>query len=91
MFAKIDITYTLEGEEPVTVSPKIGSFLAFEEEFNVGLTVFQDQKLSHMAWLAWETSRHNKLDVPATYEGFKDALEDLGVGAADDVPLNETQ
>ena len=70
-----------------TVRPTVGTFVRFERQFDVAIgELASGIALQHVAWLAWEASRHQGRNVPATFDAFIDQVTNLAV-EADDSPL----
>jgi major membrane immunogen (membrane-anchored lipoprotein) len=76
---------TSNGDEEVSVTPRV--VVAFEREFQTGLgRAFQsDQKAEHMFWLAWKASGSKK-----SFDSWLDDLVDVQIVEAVERPLPET-
>lgn len=88
----IDLTLTVELDdgERWDVTPKLATYVRFEDKFSTAVTAaFTDGNihLKHLAWIAWEGSRRAGHTVPL-FDEFVDKLVSLDV-TEDSAPLVE--
>ncbi len=88
----IDLTLTvqLEDGERWEITPKLATFVRFEEQFDTAVSsAFAEGTihLKHLAWLAWDGARRSGRTVPL-FDAFVDKLVDLDV-VNNDAPLVE--
>lgn len=77
---ELDISLTLIDGEKITVRPTFGTFVKFEREHGKGMKTFAEEgKLTDLAWLTWEACRHQKKNVPESFEQFIDQVEGIEV------------
>lgn len=94
MSGNINFT-TKSGSYTVDIA-SIKNTVAFERHFNVSAQVLQmAPRLEYIAFLAWTAARSAGIDVPDTFDGFLDEVEDLevidGEDAADANPTDGGQ
>lgn len=80
-----NIRFTLVGGEPLTVdiSPARHAIL-FERHFDTSAEILQmAPRLDHIAFLAWSAATSAGLAVPAEFDDFVLALDDIEVIAGD--------
>ncbi len=79
----IDLTLTvqLEDGERWDVTPKLATYVRFEDKFSTAVSAAFAEgtvHLKHLAWIAWDGSRRAGRTVPL-FDEFVDKLEDLDV------------
>lgn len=82
---------TKDAAAPTRITTEIVDMIAFEQEWNVSISVLgDDPKMSHLSWLAWHATHR----IGKTQLGFMEwaaTLEDItGEEAEVPVPLEST-
>lgn len=75
-----NIEFTVKSGSYVVDIASIKNTVAFERHFNVSAQVLQmAPRLEYIAYLAWTAAKSQGLNVPDTFDGFLDEVEDLEV------------
>lgn len=75
-----DIEFTIDGHTHVVGISSIKNTVEFERHFNVSAQVLSmSPRVEYVAFMAYTAAQSAGIDVPDTFDGFLDVVEDLQV------------
>jgi len=84
----VSLAVTTADGQNWTITPTVGTYVRFERHFDCSVSQMADgMRMEHLAFLAWEASRHQGHKVP-DFDAFVDQITELQV-VNNDRPLAE--